>query len=231
MAGKIYVGSYGPYQTGVGGEFTYQVVATTPAWPSLSGYSTLASGYEASPSFQTFCIEGSEYIYRNTTYDAALNSKAMYGGNYPDGDPISQGTGWLYSQFARASWDATYNLSYNYGANRSSSADALQKAIWWLEGEEGIGYNSGNIYMAAVVAKFGSACGGDLTCAQDKAKSGKASDYGVYAINMWAEGHFGEKDYRRQDGLFFSVPDGGTTLVLLGGALMGLGALRRKFSA
>jgi hypothetical protein len=28
-----------------------------------------------------------------------------------------------------------------------------------------------------------------------------------------------------------SVPDGGTTLVLLGGALTGLGALRRKFRA
>ena len=27
------------------------------------------------------------------------------------------------------------------------------------------------------------------------------------------------------------VPDGGTTLLLLGGALMGLGALRRKFGA
>jgi hypothetical protein len=27
------------------------------------------------------------------------------------------------------------------------------------------------------------------------------------------------------------VPDGGTTLILLGGALVGLGALRRKFGA
>jgi hypothetical protein len=49
-------------------------------------------------------------------------------------------------------------------------------------------------------------------------------EYGVYAINMWLDG----EDY--QDGLVY-VPDGGATLMLLGGALMGLGALRRKFRA
>ena len=41
---------------------------------------------------------------------------------------------------------------------------------------------------------------------------------------------FGSLDGKRQDYLWYHVPDGGATLMLLGGALVGLGAIRRKLS-
>src|SRR5262245_25288618 len=66
---------YGPYQTGVGGEFTFRMSAADAGL--LSGYSTAASSQTAnfvsSCSFQTFCVEGPEYIYPNATYTAQLN--------------------------------------------------------------------------------------------------------------------------------------------------------------
>jgi hypothetical protein len=77
-----------------------------------------------------------------------------------------------------------------------------------------------NVYINAVISHFGSA---------DAAMADGADAYGVYALNLWAGG----VDYQTQ--LFYKgggtvdVPDGGTTLMLLGGALVGLGALRRKF--
>jgi hypothetical protein len=104
---------------------------------------------------------------------------------------------------------------YGYGVNRLASAGLLQNALWWLEGEEAIP-NTGNLYIDAVVAKFGGAA---------DAKANGAEQYGVYALNIWTASGKGQTQ------LFYAVPDGGATLMLLGGALMGLGALRRKFRA
>jgi len=229
LAGEVRVGAtYGPYQTGSGGEFT--VIAVTGFDTSHYAPGTTSNVGGIVNSFQTFCIENSsppEYIYTNTSYRAELSRNAVNGGPGAgaDGDPISVGTGWLYSQFATGSWQN--GLSYNYGANRSVSADAFQKTIWWLEGEGGLAYSAGNMYMAAVVAKFSSACApADLACAQAAAKADGGWNYGVYAINMWDKGTGG----LRQDQLFY-VPDGGATLMLLGGALMALRSLRGRFKA
>lgn len=212
-AGQIQVGysgsNYGPYQTGSGGEFTLNVYTSGL---DTGGYATgVTSNIGVTGTFQTFCIQGTEYIYPySSTYYAELNAKAMYGD-----DPVSVGTGWLYSQFATGNWQD--GLTYNYGANRSTSADLLQKALWWLEGEEGLSYDASNPYMAAVVAEFGS---------QTAAKADGGWNYGVYALNLWTNS---DQTGPIQDQLFYQVPDGGTTLMLLGGALVGLGALRRKF--
>ena len=123
-------------------------------------------------SFQTFCIEETEFISGYAAiYNAQLNTNAMYGSVGPGGDAVSKGTGWLYSQFASG-----VLASYDYsGATRTTSAGLLQNAIWWLEGEGGISYNAGNIYMAAAVAHFGS---------QLAAQADGGATYGVYALNL-----------------------------------------------
>jgi len=217
-----YVGSpYGPYQTGQGGEFTLN--ALSPSGLDTSGYAAGVTGGIGglAGTFQTFCIEGNEYIAGyDTTYNASVDTYAEAGGQTgatAGKDPVSVGTGWLYSQFAQGTLD-TLGYSYAGGtpeqiAARRVSAGLLQDALWWLEGEMNLSYDPSNIYMAAVVALFG----------VDGAKADGAATYGVYALNIWTA------DGRGQTQLFYSVPDGGTTLMLLGGALVGLGALRRKF--
>ncbi len=45
-------------------------------------------------------------------------------------------------------------------------------------------------------------------------------------MQLWANSNF----TGNQQDLLISVPDGGTTLMLLGCALLGLGTMRRRFS-
>ena len=218
-AGTVKVGStYGPYQSGIGGEFTVIGVSGV----SNDSYDAKAKGFTDPASFQTFCVENSfppEYIELNTTYNTTLNTIAMNGGVLPagTGDPLSQGTGWLYSQFAQGTL-----TGYNYAgttaaeiAARKTSASLLQQTFWWLEGEGGIVYNASNIFMAAVVAQFGSEANAIL--------NGTGDNYGVRVLNMVKlNGTLG------QDQLYYTVPDAGSTALLLGCALTGLGILRRK---
>ena len=206
-------GSWGPYQTGSGGEFTL-----TSMGLDVSAYSPLASGYSngaGTPSFQTFCLENStppEYIYQNTTYDVVVSTKAVLGGpgGDGDGDSVSAGTGWLYSQFATGTL-----AGYNYGNGRTTTAGQLQNAFWWLEDEGGVVYSDSNPFMAAVVAEFGT---------QAAAKAGSAADYGVFALNMTRNGGI-----LAQDQLYYrGVPESGATLILLGIGVCGLAFVSRR---
>jgi hypothetical protein len=165
----------------------------------LTGYvSGKTSDILIKGSFQTFCIEADEPI---------SGYPATYYGNLID--ETSRGTGWLYSQFAMGSL-AGYAWS---GAARLDSAYALQQTIWWLEGFAVNPATPSNVFSLAVLAKFG-----NLATAQ----AGMGSEFGVYGLDLYTR-----EQGDVQDMLFF-VPDGGTTLMLLGGALMGLGAIRRK---
>ncbi|MCC6164586.1 MAG: VPDSG-CTERM sorting domain-containing protein [Acidobacteria bacterium] len=202
--------SAGSYQTGSGGEFTFTAVG---GWLDTSSYSSYT---HSGNSFQTFCIEAGENVTLGNTYNAQLNTHAMYGGQPAPGDELSQGTGWLYSLFA------TGNLTgYNYTgsvADRKNSAGLLQQTLWWLEGETNSG-GASNVFGLAVISQFGSAAA---------AMGGSSTTYGVMAVNLWTGNDPSQS--RAQDGLFYrSVPDGGATLALLGGALMALGAARRRF--
>jgi len=221
MADQVRVGypgsPYGAYQTGVGGEFTLTPVNPTK-WLDLSHYGAGAKNVGVDGSFQTFCTEGGEYIYPySSTYNATVQPNAVSGGVGPNGDPISKGTGWLYSQFASGDWAP--GLSYAYsGSGRGADADLLQKAIWWLEGEEGITYAASNKFMLAVVNHFGSQLG---------AQADGGSRFGVYALHLTTE-----SGGAVQDQLYFSgvpVPDSGATIALLGIAVAGLGIISRRY--
>jgi hypothetical protein len=194
MASQVKTGSsWGSFQNGVGGEF-----ALTSIDLDISSYVSPAG---TATTFQTFCVENSipaEYINLNTTYNVTVNTAAVYGGNGggPLGDPLSSGTGWLYQQFA------TGQLAGYFTSSRQVNAGLLQNAFWWLEDEAGLSYNPNNIFMKAVVDFFGS---------EEAAKADGAAQYGVYALNMTTT-----SGARAQDQLYYSVPDGGLTLMLLG---------------
>lgn len=87
-----------------------------------SGIAGIADGQ-----FTTFCVEGNEHVYQNTTYDAVLNTGAVHGG-LTGGDPdyLSNSTAWLYNDYLDNVLGQTFS---------NTTARNYQVAIWYLEGE------------------------------------------------------------------------------------------------
>lgn len=169
------------YSYGNGGEFRASGSVIAGVNPTLWGYSPATAQGGVGAYFQTFCIETSEYFSPGVAYNISLNSRAMYGGQFPNGDPISIGTAWLYSQFAAGTLvglDALNNpvaYNYAYGPGRTLSAGALQQAIWWLEGEA-VDPGNTDAFRNAVIAQFGSAAAAEVDA---------NGAYGVLVLNLW----------------------------------------------
>jgi hypothetical protein len=200
---------YGIWQSGNGGEFTLKPNAEL-SWV-LAYYDDSVSNQGGTVgTFQSFCVEESEYVYANTTFDVVLNDKAVYGGVGPAGDPLSQGSAWLYHEFQNQTLDV-----YDYtAAGRLASAAALQNAIWYLE-DEGGSLNA--TYTNLLTTKFGSIA---------NAKLDNNGQYAVAVLNLYAQGHAGDAAYLRQD-MLVCVPAPGA--ILLGGIGVSLvGWLRRR---
>jgi hypothetical protein len=84
--------------------------------------------------FQTFCLEVDETVISGIQYSWTLSDAAHAGGGgaVNGADPISPETAYLYSAFSSGTL-SDYDLTL--GAGRRASADSLQLAIWYLEGE------------------------------------------------------------------------------------------------
>jgi hypothetical protein len=218
IAYQVQVGSsFGPYQTGSGGEFTFFTKNGTfnGGFDVSANYSTKTQDFISAESFQTFCLEYNEFIYKNTTYDAVFNTAAVFNGIPGNSDPISIGTAWLYSNFARGTL-AGYD--YNNLSSRFNSAAALQNTIWWLEGEA-VDPGSGNIFRQAVLSQFHNNT--------DEAMANANGAYGVMVLNLYAAGHANEFDYKKQDMLVVTPIPAAAWLLSTG--LIGLVGIRRRF--
>lgn len=171
--------------------------------------------------FQTFCVESSEFFNTNTSYDVLISNKAIYGSVGPAGDPISKGTAWLYYNFAKGTLPS---YEYTLGSGRVLDAGQLQAAFWYLEQEtrpsnwtdHGDWWNpTTNKYLVMSAGQFGGISDAMLDY------DGSA----VAVMNLYALGHAGDCNYRKQDQLVL-VPAPGA--LLLGGIGAGLvGWLRR----
>jgi hypothetical protein len=213
---------YGPYQTGVGGEFTFRI-----------DQGSLISGYAAAThdilggsdvSFQTFCVEGNEYIYPYGVYTAVGNDHSVYGNVH-----LSVGAAWLYSQFATGgNFGGLATYAYGGGSGRHTTAGELQNAIWALMGgQEGqtAANNAGNQFLIAAENAFG----GTFLGADAPATIGVNNNH-VYVLNLWDT-----SGRAAQDQLIYTtgpipnvIPDGGMTAMLLGFGLTGLGFVSRR---
>lgn len=135
-----------------GGEFTIYSGDSPGLLLSNSAYDPKTRGQLIGhpESFQTFCVEYTEYV--SDTMDAWVSTawadssnkpqwdtsndyfpqSHAYKGSMTDGDDLNPQTAYLYYEFAKG------NLSkYNYtvGLGRSTSASSLQNAIWYFEEE------------------------------------------------------------------------------------------------
>lgn len=149
-AGRCYWNRISGYYAGSGGEFTISNDGGPTLNLSTSAYSTLTKNKSGNPpSFQTFCVEGGEYV--DQPMDVWVSTTAAAGGpgshaiwgsmQSSGGDDLDPRTAFLYTKFATGTlqtyyYDATYNGGNVY-TSRSAAADALQQAIWYIEGEGG----------------------------------------------------------------------------------------------
>ena len=136
--GRVYYSQTAGYAAGNGGEFTLRHDGAPGLLLSNSAYAASTRGVGANAeSFQTFCVENTEYTAQpmditvsTTSTLGGPGSHAVQGGMPPLGDDLDANTAFLYDQFARGVL-AGYN--YNVGAPRIASAGAVQNAIWAVE--------------------------------------------------------------------------------------------------
>jgi len=169
-------------------------------------------------------VETTEYVnVPSGNYEAVLNTGAVFGsgGGVGGFDPLSAGAAWLYHQFqlgilTKYNYDGSITGQF---ANRSLAAADLQKAIWWLEDENG---GDSNAYYSKLIVD-GSHFGNESA-----AKAANNWQYPVGILNLWDVGHVGESGYQHQDQLVcVPTPEPGT-LLLVGAGLLGLGAKFRR---
>ena len=146
--------------------------------------------------FKTFCVEASVHMALGTTYYYDWSNVVQV-----QNDPISLGSALLMNNYALGLFGADYTL---WGG-----ATGLQQAFWFLENEAG-GVNN------SFVAYAGGILGAQLLNDANGA-------YGVKVMNLWSNSN-GTGDVQSQIAYFGeertqTVPDAGSTLVLLGLAL------------
>jgi hypothetical protein len=215
------------YSYSDGGEFSAVPNAALLSFanPTLAGYvPATADPTAVNPYFQTFCVELSEHFTPGDTYNASFSYNIKYnGGSFlPNGEPLTMGTAWLYSQFAAGTLIGSGPLPYDYtyGGGRTATAGDLQEAIWYLQGEDSLvnGGADGTAFYNAAVSALGA------TIINDPANGA----YGVVVLNLTSG------DGNDQDQLMV-VPNPSVVVVpvpepapvaLLGASIALLGALR-----
>jgi len=211
-----------------GGEFTANNTTQDFITGNYSSKAVLNGGFE------TFCIETGVEFYPGRTYNYTLGSVAQPIPATGAGSaiPLSLGAAYLYYEFAKGSLSDFDYVDTLPNGTRANDDHLLQAAIWAFQGGQSYGsypvptQENNKFYTDAI-----SALGG-LTQA-DGANNGF---YDVEILQMWngtpgvgANAAQNQLVLAKNDGpVPHPVPDGGMTVTLLAGALVGLVAMGRK---
>lgn len=165
---------------------------------------------DAHGSFMTFCLERPVHVGMKTLYTYDVRDRA-YGNNKDkhdptglDGDPLSQGTAYLYELFIMGTLVGADGTG-SYWDNHDANAGLLQQAFWTLEDEANFGWNP---YVSLVQSIFG------VEGAFETYAGGA-----VKVMNLW--GPNGE-DIQSQLIYVRAVPETGATALLVA---LGLGCM------
>lgn len=198
------------YEYGGGGEAT---AVTTPSYLANYAPSAIISG-----GFETFCLEVAVDVSVGTPYSYTLGQTTS------EGTTLSLGAAYLYYLFGTGELGTTAGSpAYNYaniGGTRIQDAELMQTAIWALMDQPN--YFGQEVdtdpYYEFTVATFGA----NVLNPSDGA-------YGVDVMQLWDPNNVGSPAPYGYQAQLVLIPDGGSTVLLLG-AGFGLLALagRRK---
>jgi hypothetical protein len=246
-----------PYSFGDAGEFTASGVSTTGL-----GYDVNSQlGIATASTFETFCVQTAVDFNAPGTYGyvtgsatgltpSAENGSGGTSSNPQPGINLSEGTAYLYYEFATGGLNGSLNgetsaSTYNYantGNTRQNEAGELQIAIWYFMGELGNGNNlsllpSGftlpkgmsTILSDPFITLADNALGGTADAMAKNGNGNVASDldYGVSIMQLTSDnGTVANQNQLILNGngapALVTVPDGGMTLAMLGMGLAGL---------
>ena len=226
-----------------------QVSAITVNVSTLSGYNAGQGGGEFninpvigvgySPlvafggGFETFCLSRDVGIIVPGSYDATVSASGTYVKNYSGGTQVlSRGTAYLYSQFALGTLSG-YNYTGTAGGNasaRGQSAYQLQLAIWTLEGQYDYG-SLANDLLNPFVAAAANFWGGGIAGLQLAMQAGAGFGVGALNLTFLANNQAGVPAGYPAQSMLTLLPDGGTTLMLMGIGFSSLALVSRKFRA
>jgi len=216
----------GSYSYSVGGEFTAVSSDFSSATLISDGYvagKTEGTVGGVSGGFQTFCLETGVYFNPGTPYYYSLGhtTQPLSGGGTGSNLPLSAGAAYLYYEFATGQL-----AGYDYVNTSTRLADAglLQAAIWYLQGgqiESGYPNLSTDPFLALANANANLTY---LNAVDVLELWSNSNDTGAVQNQLVLTGTRPTPNPPR-------VPDGGMTVILLGGALASLQALRRKLVA
>lgn len=199
-----------------------QVIFSSPAWRDFSygggEFNVDIVGVNGPVDFQTFCLEKNEGLKFGQVYDYTTSSSAELGGlGGGSPDPVSEGTSYLYSRFLNGSL-AGYSFANSNAAERAARAASgrlLQDAIWALEDEQPA--DPLNPFIMMVEGVFGS-----FAAAQADG-TGNIGALNPTFVNT-------QGTLIRGQSVVINLPDNGMAVMMLGGSLMLLGAVRRRMA-